>query len=881
MPDISITLTPGVGGYNTTHELTFISRVIREVDGAIVDGISIPVTCKSGVPRTVVLTAGQWVVAGLHQGGNPIDRVSFTVGDTDETLWDLIEASLALPDDTPLEQLLEAAAAAAAAAATNTAVAGYIGTAGAARTAVDSRVETVGDERYAATTATPVSVLDFGADPTAGSDSSEAFAAAVATGRPVYVPAGAYWFNGDPLTGENLSITGAGNQLTTIGIGAGKWFVDDDQAWDTFRLSGIRFNAGAGIVRNTHSSGNVTGQHVVSDCAFIGYTGCAVSTDSTDWPYWKIERNIFQGSATSIGVALSGLTDGTSIVDNAFTTNRVHVKLRAGGNNAYLDRNDFLRFLPYVDTPRIDVWVVPNPSWANAGPGLVISRGKFGNENLNANDLRIVYADEGSGAYNGARMPVLDTASTGYITGHSVRDVLASGIGDTGVAIPLVFSTTPNVVGCQFGPYTLAGATGYPVIRYLDGSLGAAPASNVIRKPAGPSTPLAADRPRRPISASYRPLGGVSSDLTLTVDTYATLGSAGTWLDWSTWNASTAKFRVCSGVLATYPSTSHGYNAINGLTVDNGAGLNSFEIECWTNATDFRVHYVTSGNHDAWVLVDDRPISAQNWIHQAVTNGNATIRLTQGSAVWRKIRVGLANTRFIAVSTNSGAGITKTQPGFRLALVAASYGQGVTTTANAVSSGLSGHIQASNAIGHLVQHTGIDVYRMAYVGSGYLAGNVIGADAYYGSSTRMAALDALPDVDAIAIWSTGGNDLAGANTPTATVAEAQKVWTAIRGIRPEPLVVIGPFRTLGTDGSNYDELNTRMKAAALAHPAVADYVDLRADSPFTGTGYDGATTGVGNTDLMICGDGIHPTHVGAQVYGRYLARKIGEAMIPT
>ena len=201
MPDISITLTPGVGGYNTTHELTFISRVIREVDGAIVDGISIPVTCKSGVPKTVVLTAGQWVVAGLHQGGNPIDRVSFTVGDTDETLWDLIEASLALPDDTPLEQLLEAAAAAAAAAATNTAVAaivtadgptkaaldgsyvrsvngtgpdedgnvtvsggggggsttnadvaGFVSSAGATRTAVDARVETVGDARYAPST---------------------------------------------------------------------------------------------------------------------------------------------------------------------------------------------------------------------------------------------------------------------------------------------------------------------------------------------------------------------------------------------------------------------------------------------------------------------------------------------------------------------------------------------------------------------------------------------------------------------------------------------------------------------------------------------------------------------------------------------------------
>ena len=99
-------------------------------------------------------------------------------------------------------------------------------------------------------------------------------------------------------------------------------------------------------MRNRFKKSNVTDYHTVSDCAFIDYSGASISTNSVDDPYWKIERNIFMGSnyRASMGVALSGLTDGTTIADNAFLANRVHVKLGRGGNNTYIHNCDFLRF---------------------------------------------------------------------------------------------------------------------------------------------------------------------------------------------------------------------------------------------------------------------------------------------------------------------------------------------------------------------------------------------------------------------------------------------------------------------------------------------------------------------------------------------------------
>lgn len=305
-----------------------------------------------------------------------------------------------------------------------------------------------------------------GADPTHTRDSSDAIRAAVASGRPVYLPPGEYIYRGPGIDHPAPVIVGAGQGATTVSLAKDTVFVDSDQPWRRLSLIGIRFNGGVGHIRNRFVESNVRDFHVVRDCAFIGYSGCSISTNSVDHPYWKIEGNIFTASnyTTSMGIALSGLTDGSTIANNAFLTNRVHLKLAQGGNNTYIHNNDFLRYGPPENgIPRIDVWFTLSPTDTNAGGGMVITRCKFGNEHLDPIDLRILYADEGAGELIGNRWPVLDRESSNWLAGHTVSSVFVNGIGDAGQT-PLIRSTTPNVVGGYYGPITLAGSDGAPIM---------------------------------------------------------------------------------------------------------------------------------------------------------------------------------------------------------------------------------------------------------------------------------------------------------------------------------------------------------------------------------------------------------------------------------
>ncbi|MET0901430.1 MAG: glycosyl hydrolase family 28-related protein [Mycobacterium sp.] len=304
-----------------------------------------------------------------------------------------------------------------------------------------------------------------GADPTWNHDSTDAIRAAVASGKPVYLPPGSYRFHGPGIDAQAPAIYGAGQGFTTVSLAPDVHFIDSTQPWTRLSLAGIRFDGGKGHVRNTSTQTNVTDMHRVMDCAFMDYTGCSISHNSMDHPYWKIERNIFRASnySTSMGIALSGLTDGTTITDNAFLCNRVHIKLARGGNNAYIYNNDFLRFGPTEGHARVDVWLVPASSDVNAGGGLVLTRCKFGNEHLDQRDLRVIYADESAGTETDARWPILDRVSEGWITGHAITQVFSNGIGDSAL-IPLIRSMTSNVVGCQFGPVTQSGNSGAPII---------------------------------------------------------------------------------------------------------------------------------------------------------------------------------------------------------------------------------------------------------------------------------------------------------------------------------------------------------------------------------------------------------------------------------
>lgn len=116
-----------------------------------------------------------------------------------------------------------------------------------------------------------------GADPRGKLDSSPAIRAAVASGKPVYIPPGAYNFLGPGIDHRAPFIVGAGQGATTVALGPDTTFIDSNQLWTSLTLRGIRFNGGKGHVKNRFESANVTDYHVISDCAFINYSDASIS----------------------------------------------------------------------------------------------------------------------------------------------------------------------------------------------------------------------------------------------------------------------------------------------------------------------------------------------------------------------------------------------------------------------------------------------------------------------------------------------------------------------------------------------------------------------------------------------------------------------------
>lgn len=280
---------------------------------------------------------------------------------------------------------------------------------------------------------------------------SEAVRQAAASAREL--PAGDYTFEGAPLDGERIHLVGAGSDVTTIRL-LDDYLIDSDSAWKSLHLEGVRVVGGKGVVRNRFAGTSVAENYIVRDCHFLDYSECAISHQSSDMPYWNVSGCIFFGreGTKTIGVALSGLTDGCQIQGNRFLSNQVHVKLRNGGNNAYIRDNDFIQFRE--GRSRVAIWVVPHKSVVNSGAGLTITSCKFGNENLHPSDYRILYSDEAPERAAAVSTPS-DRASSGYITGHFVDRCLFNGA-EPATRSP-IFSRASLVIGCRYGPVFLAG----------------------------------------------------------------------------------------------------------------------------------------------------------------------------------------------------------------------------------------------------------------------------------------------------------------------------------------------------------------------------------------------------------------------------------------
>ena len=369
-------------------------------------------------------------------------------------------------------------------------VAGFVaGASAATRAAVEARVRAVGDATYAPTTdprlrKVAYDLREFGTGVGVGSESADTAAmdaawafisskaqAGVVTSSPsdqydisqsvLLLPPGTVRYAGTGFTDTSapdfsgrFSVRGSHQGASEIRLADGVRLFDFGTAPLTrFELSDFQVRGGIGLFRHMRTSDNVFGDMAFRRLVLRSYSGCAIEYNSQNMPYVLIEQNVFRAKDTlaSIGIALSGIANGSRIQGNRFLLNRVHLKMQRGGNDVYVNENDFLRFsTDRTNGPCVDIWMVPSPDYGGlgAGAGTHITRSnKLGNENFQTGDFKILAADEAAGGTsNGDKFPAATTQSSGYIEGINVYPAIYGA--STAVRSP-IFSTTYNVQGCD------------------------------------------------------------------------------------------------------------------------------------------------------------------------------------------------------------------------------------------------------------------------------------------------------------------------------------------------------------------------------------------------------------------------------------------------
>jgi hypothetical protein len=170
-------------------------------------------------------------------------------------------------------------------------------------------------------------------------------------------------------------------------------------------------------------------------------------------PYWIIRDNQFSGRNTrdTIAIALAGNNDDSLVAYNSFINQRVGIKLGTAGANVHIVGNDFIQFSrpePRSSYTRASIWIIPTK--APTVSGLTIESNKFGNENLDTEDVRILIADSvepSQGEYFGDTKWSTGPAG-GFIDGINVRDsnVFNGGVnGGKGTGVnPICYSYSAN-----------------------------------------------------------------------------------------------------------------------------------------------------------------------------------------------------------------------------------------------------------------------------------------------------------------------------------------------------------------------------------------------------------------------------------------------------
>lgn len=220
-------------------------------------------------------------------------------------------------------------------------------------------------------------------------------------------------------------------------------------------VRGINVFGGKGLLRHSLATANVQAFQVYEDDVLLGYTECGISSDSINMPYWKLNRVLFRGTDTSIGFALAGFYDASSILDCEFHNGKYGLKV-VGDRSSTLsvERTSFFTIRPGSDltvnaSKQADIWIGPSPTPSAAGAGTFFRQIRFGNENMSLDKPRVLIADEDtSSGTSVANHPHKTTDSTGSVDGLAFVDSCI--FGNAGITAPFIRSYTPNVSRFRF-----------------------------------------------------------------------------------------------------------------------------------------------------------------------------------------------------------------------------------------------------------------------------------------------------------------------------------------------------------------------------------------------------------------------------------------------
>ncbi len=224
-------------------------------------------------------------------------------------------------------------------------------------------------------------------------------------------------------------------------------------------IEGVTFDGGRRHIRLSNTATTTGVRKIIRDCSFINYSLSAISSEQSDSPHWEVTGSTFLAKADAtgtVGIAIGGLLDNSTIAHNRFFRNWVDILLDGAGSygisgTLIIRENDFINFGNV--TKRTNIWMIPgdlaSSNGTNSGYGTAILENKFGNENYTGWS-RILVATHNTSADTGKardQLTVNETFVNHRLTGIRLIGNRFSGVAETTSATQYVVESWSAYLG--------------------------------------------------------------------------------------------------------------------------------------------------------------------------------------------------------------------------------------------------------------------------------------------------------------------------------------------------------------------------------------------------------------------------------------------------